>query len=151
MESESNGEPPWYGNRQRSVKIDDSGVRSFLSRVGRDVAQGREFAVVVSSDAAVRRANSRYRGVPKATDVLSFRDGENGRLGDILISAQRAQRQAQEHGHSVDEEINILILHGLLHLLGYDHESDHGEMKRVETRWRRKLGLDVALIERAAS
>jgi probable rRNA maturation factor len=151
MESESNGEPPWYGNRQRSVKIDDLGVRSFLSRVGEDVARGREFAVVVSSDAAVRRANSRFRGQPKATDVLSFPDGADGRLGDILISAQRAQRQAEEHGHSVDEEIKILVLHGLLHLLGHDHESDNGEMKRAEIRWRRKLGLDSALIERAAS
>jgi probable rRNA maturation factor len=119
--------------------------------VGQDVARGREFAVVVSSDAAVRRANSRFRGLPKATDVLSFPDGENGRLGDILISAQRAQRQAEEHGHSVDEEIKILVLHGLLHLLGHDHESDNGEMKRAEIRWRRKLGLDSALIERAAS
>jgi probable rRNA maturation factor len=151
MESESNGEPPWYGNRQRSVKIDGLAVRAFLSRVGREVAGGREFAVLVTSDAAVRQANSRFRGKRKATDVLSFPDGENGRLGDILISAQRAQRQAGDHGHSVEEEIKILVLHGLLHLLGYDHERDNGEMKRAEDRWRRKLGLDTALIERAAS
>lgn len=151
MESESNGEPPWYGNRQRSVKIDGLAVRNFLSHVGREVAGGRDFAVLVTSDAALRHANARFRGKPKATDVLSFPDGENGRLGDILISARRARRQADERGHSVEEEIKILILHGLLHLLGYDHERDNGEMERIETRWRRKLGLDPALIERAAS
>jgi probable rRNA maturation factor len=151
MESGSNGEPPWYGNRQRSTKIDGSAVRAFLSRVGREVAGGREFAVVVSSDAAVRRANRRFRGKRGATDVLSFPDGENGRLGDILISAQCAARQAEEHGHPVEEEIKILVLHGLLHLLGYDHERDNGEMQRAETRWRGKLGLGAALIERAAS
>lgn len=89
--------------------------------------------------------------MPSATDVLSFPDGENGRLGDILISAQRAQRQAEDYGHSVEEEIKILVLHGLLHLLGYDHERDQGKMKRAEMRWRLKLGLDAALIERTAS
>lgn len=150
MESESNGEPPWYGNRQRIIKIDDSAVRAFLRRASRQIADGREFAVVVSSDAAIRRANSVFRGERKATDVLSFPDGENGRLGDILISAQRAHRQAEDYGHSVEEEIKILVLHGLLHLLGYDHERDNGEMGRVESRWRRKLGLNSALIERVA-
>ena len=151
MESESNGEPPWYGNRQRSVKIDDSAVRAFLSRVAREVAGSREFAVLVTSDAAVRHANSVFRGKRQATDVLSFPDGENGRLGDIMISAQRARKQAECHGHPVEEELKILVLHGLLHLLGYDHERDNGEMQRVENRWRAKLGLQTGLIERAAS
>lgn len=151
MESESNGEPPWYGNRQRSVKIDGLAVRAFLLHLGREVAGGRDFAVLVTSDAALRQANSRFRGKRQATDVLSFPDGENGRLGDILISARRARKQAEAHGHPVEEEIKILVLHGLLHLLGYDHERDNGEMERIEKRWRRRLGLVPALIERAAS
>lgn len=151
MESESNGEPPWYWNRQRNITIDDFAIRGFLRKLGRELAGGREFAVVVSSDATLRQANARFRDKRFATDVLSFADGENGRLGDILISAQRAARQAREQHHSVEDEIKILILHGLLHLLGHDHEQDAGKMKRAETAWRKKLGLREGLIERATS
>ena len=68
--------------------------------------------------------------------MLSFPDGEDSRLGDILISARRAELQAANFGHSVEEELKILVLHGLLHLMGYDHETDSGKMKRVETHWR---------------
>ena len=103
---------------------------------------------MVASDAALRQANARFRGKRFSTDVLSFPDGEQGRLGDILISAHRAQRQARQHGHRVENELKLLILHGLLHLIGYDHESDQGNMRRAERRWRRKYGLEPALTER---
>jgi probable rRNA maturation factor len=81
--------------------------------------------------------------------VLSFPDGEAGRLGDILISARRADRQARQFGHSVEDELKVLALHGLMHLLGFDHENDGGEMRRTETKWRRRYGLQSGLIERA--
>ena len=88
-------DPAWYRNRQRKVSFNDHEVAAFARQVGREVGGGREFAVVVASDAALRQANARFRGKRYATDVLSFPDGEQGRLGDILISAHRAQRQAR--------------------------------------------------------
>lgn len=139
----------WFQNRQRTVALDAAAYESFLDRLAQGVAGGREFAVVISNDAALRRANTRYRGNKAATDVLSFPDEEEERLGDLLISAQRAARQAAEQGHSPDEEIRILTLHGVLHLLGFDHETDDGEMAAMEHKWRRKLGLAAGLIERA--
>jgi probable rRNA maturation factor len=87
-----------------------------------------------------------------ATDVLSFpsnaQAGE-GSLGEIAISAQKAAQQARQFGHSVEDEIRILMLHGVLHLTGMDHERDAGRMGRAEARWRQKLGLPAGLIERA--
>ena len=150
--AESNpDDPPWYINRQRKVHFDQNDYEAFLVRLYREVAGRREFAVVVACDAALRRANRQFRGRSTATDVLSFPDGEKGRLGDILIAAGRAERQAACFGHSVELELKVLVLHGLLHLMGYDHETDDGGMRRVETRWRRKLGLPAGLVERAES
>jgi probable rRNA maturation factor len=142
-------DPAWYWNRQRKVSFDDREVAEFVRRVGSDLGNGRPFAVVVGSDAALRQANARFRGKRSSTDVLSFPDGEQGRLGDILISAGRAGRQAEQYGHRVEDELKLLILHGVLHLIGYDHEADQGEMRRIEARWRRKYGLGSALTERA--
>jgi probable rRNA maturation factor len=147
--AQDSSDPAWYRNRQRKVAFDDREVAAFVRRAGREVGRGRAFAVVVGSDAAVRQANTRFRGKRVSTDVLSFPDGEQGRLGDILISAQRAQRQALQYGHSVEDELKLLILHGLLHLIGFDHESDQGNMRRAEKRWRTKYGLEPALTERA--
>jgi len=149
MTSRLDSDNAWWTNRQRKVTFNEKGFDDFVRRVGRDVAGGGEFAVVIGSDAALRKANQQFRGKQGTTDVLSFTDGEDGRLGDILISAARAMKQAGQYGHSVEEELKILVLHGLLHLLGYDHESDDGKMQRAETRWRRKLGLPNSLTERA--
>ncbi len=80
--------------------------------------------------------------------MLSFPSGAETDLGDIAISLERARAQASEWNHSVEDEIRILMLHGVLHLLGMDHESDSGRMQRTELRWRRKLGLPTGLIER---
>lgn len=95
-----------------------------------------------ASDREMRRVNRDYRGKDKPTDVLSFPgepepEGEGHHLGDILISIPTARRQAAERGHTVERELKVLLLHGLLHCLGYDHEADQGEMERLERRLRR--------------
>jgi probable rRNA maturation factor len=92
-------------------------------------------------DRAMRLANRRFRGKDQTTDVLSFPgddNGEAGHLGDILISVPTARRQAAEAGHAVDRELKVLLLHGILHCLGHDHETDEGEMERLERRLRKR-------------
>jgi probable rRNA maturation factor len=112
-------------------------------------------SVALVGDAAMRRLNARFRGVPTSTDVLSFpasadpAPGRRTAMGDLAISVDAARRQAREMGHSVTDEVRILALHGLLHLLGYDHETDQGDMRRAEERLRRRAGLPVGLIARA--
>lgn len=143
---------PWYfENRQYKVSFDENAVREFLCRLAEDLAEGGGFSVVVSSDRALRDANRRYRNVPRITDVLSFPDGEDGYWGDLLIAAGRAKRQAAEHGHSVEQEIQVLALHGMLHLRGYNHETDQGQMQVAEERFRRKYGLAPGLIARSTA
>jgi probable rRNA maturation factor len=107
-------------------------------------------AVALVSDRRVRALNKRYRGKDCATDVLSFPSKGDGFLGDIVIARGVAKRQARAAGHAEATELRILALHGLLHLLGYDHERDRGEMQRVEARLRRRNGLPAGLIERTA-
>ena len=138
----------WYQNRQRKIRIDDAQVSSFIDRVVKDLTPGFEGAVVIAGDDAVRQANRNFRGKAESTDVLSFPDEEPGRLGDILISAARAAEQAQDFSHSVEDELKTLILHGMLHLLGLDHETDSGEMAIEEARLRKRYGLPSGLIER---
>jgi probable rRNA maturation factor len=109
-----------------------------------------EVSVLLTKDEAIRTLNRTYRGKDKATDVLSFPAAETavGIAGDLVISLETALRQAGERGHSLETEIRVLLLHGLLHLAGYDHEVDDGTMHRKETRLRRQLGLAAGLIER---
>ena len=100
-----------------------------------------ELAVLVTTDERVRGLNHHYRNRDKTTDVLSFPGGssiEGEYLGDIAISVPAARRQALEMGHGVERELRVLLLHGVLHCLGYDHEDDDGEMHRLEVRLRRK-------------
>lgn len=104
--------------------------------------------IALVTDAAMRRLNSQYRKADYATDVLSFPSDTSGVLGDIAIARGVAARQAREQGHAEAAEFRILALHGLLHLLGYDHEHDRGEMRRAEDRLRRRAGLPVGLITR---
>ena len=150
MTSSSNDDPAWYYNRQRKVRFNERELREFVRRLGRELAGGREFAVVIGADASLRRANRQFRGKSSSTDVLSFPDQEDGRLGDILVSAGRAERQAHRYCHGVEDEIKVLVLHGLLHLLGYNHESDNGRMRQAERRWRKKYGLEPGVIERVS-
>jgi probable rRNA maturation factor len=121
---------------------------AWLARVAPARARGA-VTVAVTTDAHVRKLNGRFRGVHAATDVLSFPAGERGFLGDIVIAEGVARRQAGAAGHAVATELKVLALHGLLHLLGYDHETDDGRMARLEARLRRKGGLEDGLIERA--
>jgi len=115
--------------------------------------------VVLVSDRTIRRLNREWREVDAATDVLSFPPdtstprirGRSPHLGDIVIATGVAAGQAREAGHAYATELKVLALHGLLHLLGYDHEADGGEMARAEGRLRRKGGLPRGLIERAAA
>lgn len=113
-----------------------------------------ESSVLLTGDKQIKRLNRSFRGKNKPTDVLSFPapsvDGQPSAVaGDLAISVETADRQAREHGHILAEELKILILHGLLHLSGYDHEADNGEMARKEQRLRARLGLKTSLIERA--
>jgi probable rRNA maturation factor len=124
-----------------------------LARWLRSVAPARArgaLVVALLSDARVRGLNRRYRGRDASTDVLSFPAGEPGQLGDIVIARGVARRQASHAGHGFQTELRVLALHGLLHLLGYDHERDDGRMARLERRLRRKGGLHEGLIERGA-
>ncbi len=138
-------------NRQRRVKLALPPLRRFLGELAGQVAPGRGFTVCLVSDHVIRRYNARFRGKDTPTDVLSFPGDEPDWAGDLLISAQTARRQARQLGHSLDTEIRILALHGLLHLLGYDHEDprDAGRMARAERRWRRRLSLPEGLVERS--
>jgi len=139
-------------NRQRAERADWDEIRGFLHRLSsRMPAPG--FTVCVLSDAAIRRFNRRFRGLDKATDVLSFPADEHREeleyLGDILISAETARQNARRFGLRLEEEIELLSLHGVLHLLGHDHERDDGEMARLERSWSKRLGLPQNLTGRA--
>jgi len=127
-------------NRQREVTVRPRVLRVFLSRACRMVLPRRAaVAVCLVSDAEIARLNRRYRGKAGATDVLSF--PADGTGGDIAISPAAARRNARSLGRSVPEELRILILHGVLHLAGYDHETDQGQMDRRERRLRHRLGI----------
>ena len=123
------------------------GLAGWLRSVAPARAKGR-VTVAVIPDGRVQALNRRYRRMDRATDVLSFPSGEPGDLGDIVIAAGVARRQARGAGHPLQTEFRVLALHGLLHLLGYDHEHDAGRMARVEARLRRRGGLQQGLIER---
>jgi len=105
-----------------------------------------EFTCLVTTDADLRQLNQQFRKKDYATDVLSFTGTQ-----EMAISYQRARAQAAEFGHRVEDEICILMLHGALHLLGMDHETDDGAMSRREAIWRRKLDLPNSLIQRAGA
>jgi probable rRNA maturation factor len=137
--------------RRKPATLDVKSLESFAELLRARVARGREFHCRITGDADLRRWNAQFRGKESTTDVLSFPSDDPASLGDIAISAQRARAQASECGHGIEQEIRILMLHGVLHLMGMDHESDSGQMRRAEARWRRELGLPPGLIERAVS
>lgn len=145
-------------NRQRRVPVAVNDLERFLARARRALrlAPG-SLTVCLVSDAEIARWNGAYRGKRKPTDVLSFRADEdaanrprNARpkhaairsyLGDIAIAPAVARRNARRFGRTFDDEMRILILHGMLHLMGYDHETDTGQMDHREQRLRRALGI----------
>jgi len=135
-------------NRQRTRNINTKLWRDFTARASAAVGAGSDIAIVFVSDAAIRKLNKEFRGKNYATDVLSFPvhaeqfEKENqSQLGEIVISVERAMARARENGLTFANEIEQLIVHGLLHLCGYDHERDNGEMNRLELKLRKKLGI----------
>jgi len=130
-------------NRQRKVKLEPVFLKVFLEKLSTRLQLEKGFSVVVVSDSRMRDFNRKYAGKDYPTDVLSFPCSDDpgmdeGYLGDIIISAERASSQAL---NGLESELKILALHGLLHLMGYDHETDKGRMKRLENQIRRDLGL----------
>ena len=136
-------------NLQRKVKIDTAPYRIFslLLTEKLDEANSRHFSVAFVPDSRMKELNSFFRGKDSTTDVLSFPnepdefDTETNNLGDIVISLEQAEKQAAENGLSLDLEIRQLILHGVLHLCGFDHETDNGEMNARELELREKLDI----------
>ncbi len=124
------------------------GLATWLESVAPSRARG-VMTVAIVPDARIRALNRQYRRKDTATDVLSFPSEERGFLGDVVIASGVAARQARAAGHSLRTELRVLALHGLLHLLGYDHERDDGRMARLERRLRKRGGLREGVIERA--
>jgi len=131
-------------------------LKRFLALAQEAVHLKGHVTVLLTTDAALRKLNRQFRGKNKATDVLSFPAelfiGSKEKVaGDLAISVDTARKQAREQGHALTRELKILMLHGLLHLAGYDHETDDGEMARREMKLRAKLKLPQGLIERVGS
>ncbi len=136
-------------NLQRRVPIDSIRLKAFLGRVAPEAGAPEGSATVaLVTDGRMRALNRDFRGLDKATDVLSFRSARRGSargyLGDIVISAETALRQARRRRSTLRRELEVLTLHGFLHLLGYDHETDDGQMRRIEYRLRRRLRITKA-------
>ncbi len=136
-------------NLQRKFKIDRELYSVFAASIVPDVAEaGQTFTVAFVPDGRMKQLNETFRGKNTTTDVLSFPhepdefDPDKANLGDIVISAEQAQKQAKENGLTLEEEIKQLILHGLLHLCGYDHETDEGQMNARELELREQLGFE---------
>jgi len=131
-------------NRQRRSRVRPARLQRVLRAAARDLGVTGELAVVLAGDRTLRALNARYRGKDKPTDVLSFPGpgGQEG-LGDVVISLETAARNARALGRTLPQEVDVLALHGFLHVLGYDHETDDGTMDRLESRLRRQL-LGVA-------
>jgi probable rRNA maturation factor len=140
--------------RKRLAGVSSSTLERFVLQARRLVGMRETVSIVISASHELRLLNRRFRGLDKPTDVLSFPAGvaaPRGRFrsaGDVVISADIARDNAKRFGHSAAVEVKILILHGILHLAGFDHERDRGEMARRESQLRRKLNLETGLIER---
>ena len=136
-------------NLQRKIKLDTTPLKVFVSSLGTQIddVAGKDFSVAFISDRRMKELNGFFRGKDSTTDVLSFPheadefDSDETKLGDIVISVEQAQKQAKENKLTLENEIKQLILHGLLHLCGYDHEIDRGEMNKRELELRRKLKI----------
>lgn len=138
--------------KRRVPQVSERALEKFAARASKASGLRGRITVLVTANREIRALNSQFRNKKQATDVLAFPAPvfSDAFAGDIAISLDIAARNARALGHSVSDEIRILILHGILHLAGYDHEGDRGEMADKELRLRRSLGLPVSLIERAS-
>ena len=127
-------------NRQRRRRVSPARLRRVLGGAAQDLRVGGEMSLVLAGDGLLHRLNRDYRGKDRPTDVLSF-PGEGGEagLGDVVISVETAERNARSGGRTLAGELDVLALHGFLHVLGYDHETDGGTMDRLERRLRKRL------------
>ena len=141
-------------NLQRKLKLDTKTFVAFSKHVSEEVNEvdGADFSIAFVSDRRMKELNGFFRGKDSTTDVLSFphepdefdqppEDGTQNFIGDIVISIEQAQKQAKENGLTLENEIKQLILHGVLHLCGYDHETDDGEMNKRELQLRKRLKI----------
>ncbi|HXK10985.1 MAG TPA: rRNA maturation RNase YbeY [Vicinamibacteria bacterium] len=127
-------------NRQRRRPVGAARLRRVLAGAAEVLRVKGELALVLAGDRLLHRLNRTYRGKDRPTDVLSFPgDGGEAGLGDVVISVETAERNAMALGRSLPQELDVLALHGFLHVLGYDHETDDGTMERLERRLRRRL------------
>ncbi len=128
-------------------------LRDFAALLQLEVTTGQPFVCLFSDDKKLHELNREFLGKDYATDVLSFpnaeEEGSEEGLGELAISVERALAQGQEQGHGLVLELKILMLHGVLHLMGLDHENDSGQMRRIETKLRKQFGLPAGLIERS--
>jgi probable rRNA maturation factor len=139
---------PW-----QKLGLSKAGLARFLNRARAAVGLAGEVHVLLAGDATLRRLNRQFRWKNEATDVLSFPAGDGnavGVAGDLAISLETAARQAARFGHSLRDEVRVLLLHGVLHLAGFDHEADAGEMAAHEAELRRELGVETSLIARVS-
>jgi probable rRNA maturation factor len=137
--------------RKKLPGVSERALSRFLSQAERAVGLSGEINVLITTSREVRSLNRRYRGKDKATDVLSFPPLPtlaDDFAGDVAISADIAAENSRQLGHAASDELKILMLHGVIHLAGYDHETDDGQMGRKEDRLRRRLGLPGSLIAR---
>src|ERR1700723_1802546 len=140
-------------DRAKTLSLGKRDLNRFLAAAAEALGLAGEFSVLLTGDERLRALNLQFRGMDKPTDVLSFpalpEAANGGQGGDLAISLETASVQALHHGHSLQTEIKVLILHGVLHLAGYDHERDRGQMARREHALRKELGLPVGLIQRS--
>jgi probable rRNA maturation factor len=137
-------------NRQRKIKLDRQSFGSFVETAVAEIPETENKSAVIAfvSDKKMRELNKAFRGKNSTTDVLSFPfeadefEAEENNLGDIVISVEQAEKQAKENNLDFETEIKQLILHGILHLCGYDHEIDNGEMNALELKLRDKLQIN---------
>ena len=128
------------------TKIDEKRVASIIESM-----TNRDVELLICNDEYIRKLNMEHRGIDRATDVLSFpidADFEGMPLGSLLISIDRAREKSQELGHTLNDEVALLVIHGTLHLLGMDHEIDSGEMREAEKEWIERFALPESLIVR---
>jgi probable rRNA maturation factor len=154
-------EPPRTLADSSLAGLSKAGLARFVSRARDAVGLYGEVHVLLADDATLKRLNKAFRGKNKATDVLSFPAGPStvffgdpdgpGLAGDVAVSLEMAARQAVRFGHSLRDEVRVLLLHGLLHLAGFDHEKDTGEMAAREAELRQELRLPTSLIARVAA